>query len=201
MATGSDTESLAIFLGLVVLLLARRTVRQLRGTVYSAGRLFVAAGLYVLLFAVLGGGTLYTAVGTWGTSALLLAPFYLGVPLLAAAVTAPYIRRIVKFETRADGRRYYRLSWHVPVLYLVLFAVRLAAEAAVFGPSGLTAFPPPAPPSILGLYLLVAVDLLFGVSLGLLLGRGAGVYLAHRELPALPSAAAAAQPLPSTGRP
>jgi hypothetical protein len=168
----------------IVFILVRRTYLMLQGTRYSAGRLFGFAGFYVLLFVALAVTTLYAAVATWGSDAYLLFAPYVVVPALAAVLALPYVRRIVRFERRDDGNWYYRLPWHVPVLYLALFIVRIVAEFAVFGVAGLLfTFPLPAPPSVGALAILVVVDLLFGLSLGLLLGRGIGVYLAHRDLP------------------
>lgn len=173
-----------IVLAVFVLILARRTVGQLRGARYSASRLFGFAGLYILLFVALAAATLYAAVTSWGEEAYLLLVPYGAVPVVGAYLAAPYVRRIVRFELRADGQWYYRLSWHVPVLYLSLFVGRIVAEIAVFGLSAvLITFPPPAPPSSAAVFILVGVDLLFGLSLGLLVGRGIGVFRAYRDLP------------------
>jgi hypothetical protein len=184
-----------IVLVFIVLILARRTYAQIQGARFSAERLAVFAGFYVLLFAALAAGTLYAALSAWGTPAYLLVLPYVAVPGVSALMAAPYIQRVVRFELRADGNWYYRLSWHIPVLYLGLFVARIAAEVAVFGGSAvLVTFPPPSPPSLAALYLLVGVDLLFGISLGLLIGRGFGVYRAHRALP--PAEGAPPPPLP-----
>lgn len=165
----------------IVLLIARRTIRQVQGAPVSAGRMFGFAAFYVLLFVALAFGTLYAAVTIWGSNAYALLVPYVAVPAAAGYLAVPYVERVVRFEERGDGRWYYRLSWHVPVLYLALFVVRLVAEVAVFGLSDLLiSFPPPAPGSVAALVVLVVVDLLFGASLGLLLGRGIGVYRAHR---------------------
>ena len=198
MADSSALEGFVVFLAIIVLALARRTVRQLYGTRYSIGRLFGFAGFYVLLFALLAFGTLYAAVGAWGSSADGLIALYVAVPVASAFLAAPYVRRVVRFEQRPDGYWYYRLSWHVPVIYLVLFVARIAAEFAIFGPStAFASYPPPVPPTTLGLAILVGVDLLFGVSLGLLIGRGIGVYRAHRDIPATEVAQQPSPPLPS----
>ena len=173
-----------VLLVLLILLIARRTVAQLQGARFSAGRLFGFAALYVLLFVALAFTTLYAALGAWGSSAYVLLVPYVAVPALGAYLTAPYIRRVVRFERRENGQWYYRLSWHIPILYLALFSARIVAEIAVFGLAGVEfTIPPPAPPSLGALEILIGVDLLFGLSLGLLLGRGVGVYLAHRDLP------------------
>jgi hypothetical protein len=173
----------AVFLVLIVLVVARRTYRQIYGAPYSTGRLFVFAGFYVLLFGFLAFGTLYAAVALWGPDAFLLLVAYGAVPTAAAVLAAPYVERVVRFERRPNGAWYYRLSWHVPVLYLGLFITRIAAEIAIFGLSAvLISFPPPAPPSMAALAILMGVDLLFGLSLGLLVGRGVGVYRAYERL-------------------
>lgn len=188
------TPELLILL-IVVLVLARRTYRQVTGARYSARRLFGFAGFYILLFAALAFGTLYAAVATWGSDALLLLALYLAIPVVAALLASPYVKRVVRFEQREDGTWYYRLSWHVPVLYLVLFVARIGAEVAVFGLSTLLiTFPPPTPPSVASLEVLLGVDLLFGVSLGLLIGRGLGVYWAF---PATEEEPPRSPPLPS----
>jgi hypothetical protein len=195
----SSTETTAlVVLVLLVLVLGRRTVRQLSGTRYSASRLYGFAGLYVLLFGVLAFATLYAAVATWGWAAYGLIPVYVAVPVVAAVLAAPHVRKVVRFERRDGGELYYRLSWQVPVLYLALFLTRIVAEVAVFGLAGVGAsYPPPAPPSASGLVILVVVDLLFGVSLGLLIGRGVGVYQARQELPPATESPASSPPLPS----
>ena len=182
---------------LIVLILARRTYLMLQGTRYSTGRLFGFAGFYILLFLVFAATTLYAAVAFWGSIAYLLIVAYVAVPVAAGFLIMPYVRQIVHFEQRGDGLWYYRLPWHVPVLYLVLFIARIAAEFAVFGVAGLAfTFPLPTPASVGVLVILVVVDLLFGFSLGLLVGRGAGVYRAHQDL-GTGGGAPPAPPLPS----
>jgi len=187
-----------VILALLILFLARRTVRQIQGARFSIGRMVAFAAFYVLLFVALASATLYAAVVTWGANAYLLLAPYIAIPALGAYYAAPYIRRIVRFERPADGTWYYRLSWHLPVLYLALFIARLIAEVAVFGLAGLIiSFPPPPPPSVVALEVLIGVDLLFALSLGLMLGRSLGVVLAHRALPAEPTGPPPSPPLPS----
>ena len=188
----------AILLVLLVFIIARRTFRQVRGARFSPVRLFAFAAFYVLLFAALALTTLYAAVVAWGANAYWLLLPYAAVPVVGAGVAVPYIRRIVRFERRDNGEWYYRLSWHLPVLYLVLFTARIAAEIAVFGLAGIEiSIPPPPPPSVAAVEVLVGVDLLFGLSLGLLVGRGVGVLLAHRDLPPEAPAPPPSPPLPS----
>jgi len=196
-ASPPDISTALIVLLVIVFILARRTYLMLHGTRYSAARLFGFAGFYVLLFVALAFTTLYAAVAAWGSDADLLLVPYVAVPVVAAALVVPYVRRIVQFEQREGGEWYYRLPWHIPLLYLTLFVVRIVAEFAVFGVAGLVfTFPLPAPPSAGALVILVVVDLLFGLSLGLLVGRGIAVYRAHRDLPPA-SGSPPASPLPS----
>lgn len=185
-------------LAIFILIIARRTVRQIQGARFSTARMFAFAAFYVLLFAALAFTTLYAATTTWGPNAYLLLAPYVAVPVVAAYLAAPYVRRIVRFERRDNGDWYYRLSWHVPVLFLALFSARLVAEVAVFGLAGVEiTLPPPLPPSVAALEVLIGVDLLFAVSLGLMVGRGIGVVQAHRKLPSEAAVLPPSPPLPS----
>lgn len=189
--------SSALFVvALIVLLLVRRTIALVAGTRYSPVRLFATAGLYVLLFAALGFTTVYAAEAAWGVTATLLVAAYAAVVVAAAYVASGYVRRIVRFEQREGGQWYYRLPRLVPLLSLGLFVVRFGVELWVFGFSATTSFLPTSLSSGV-VALLIAIDLLFGVSVGLLLGRGAGVYRAFRERSASPPASAS-PPLPDS---
>jgi hypothetical protein len=193
----SDVLDAIIFLALVVVLIARRTYLMIQGTRYSTGRLVVFSAFYVLIFAVLGFATLYAAVGTWGSVAWgLLAP-YAGVPIVTAFLAVPYVRRIVRFDRRADGTWFYRLPWVVPVVYLTLFIARFALEIVIFGFAYVTSFFLPTSLPTALLVILVALDLMFGASAGLLVGRSVGVYRGYRDLP--PPSAAAPLPQGPTG--
>lgn len=176
-----------LFVAILVLIVARRTYLTLSGSRYSPQRLYGFFGFAFLLFALFAGTTLYSALGTWGWFAwLLLAPY--GAAIGAAALAfEPRVRRTAQFETRPDGQTYYRLPWLVPVLYLVLFTSRLAIEVALFGLSSLTSptFPTSLPASVLS--VVVLFDLLYGVSVGLLLGRAVGTTRAYRATEPTPA--------------
>ncbi len=185
----SGLTTAVVFLALIVLILVRRTYRLVRGALYSTARLVGFSVFYSLLFGLFAFTTLYAAVGVWGNLALLLVIPYGAVVAGAALVSAPYIRRIVRFESRADGRWYYRLPMLVPVLYLGLFLLRFAIELVVFGVTPTTTVLPTTLSTPV-LVVLVAVDLLLGVSAGLLIGRSIGVYRAfgERAVPPVPAA-------------
>ncbi len=180
----SDLTPVLIVLGILVVVLARRTYAMVTGTRYSIGRLFGFTAFYVFLFGVLAFSTLYGAVASWGLDAIWLVLPY--VVAGALVVAEPYVRRIVRFERRDHGSWYYRLPLLVPVLYLGLFVLRFGAEILLFGVSAATSFllPTSLPTGLL--VTLVAIDLLFGVSVGLLLGRAIGVYRAFGKLSAVP---------------
>ena len=193
----TSLDSSLLVLALLVFFVVRRTLRVLRGAVYSAARLFAFAGFALAVFALFGSTTLYAAFGTWGPIAWgLLAPYgaTVGTTVL---LTEPRVREDVRFETRGAGEVYYRLSWLVPVLYLVLFIARLAVELLVLGiaPFGTVSFPSTLPTPLL--VTSIAFDLLYAVSVGLLLARATGVRRAY--LRAYP--AARAPPAPEGNRP
>jgi hypothetical protein len=199
-APPSEISSAVLVLLLFVAIIARRTYRMIQGTRYSPGRLFGFAGFYVLLFAGLAFTTLFAAVSAWGLYGELLVIPYAAVPAAAGVVAAPYVRRIVRFERRDDGRWYYRLPWLVPILYLSLFIFRFSLEIVLFGVAFTSSFLLPTSVPTGWLLLLMGVDLLFGISLGVLLGRSVGVYRAFQDLPQEPGSSEA-PPLPSNPSP
>ena len=88
----------------IVLLIVRRTVRQVQGAPVSAVRMFGFAAFYVLLFVALAFGTLSAAVGAWGSDAYGLLALYVAVPAAAGVLAVPYVERVVRFEERGDGQ-------------------------------------------------------------------------------------------------
>ena len=126
-----------LVLGILVVFLARRTYAMVQGARYSAGRLFGFTGFYVFLFALLAIPTLYAAVGAWGLFGWLLLAPYVAVPAAAAVMAVPYVRRIVRFDLRGEGRWYYHLPLLIPVLYLKGISTGDFAEAlsALLGPN------------------------------------------------------------------
>ena len=195
----AQLEPTIVVLAILILLVGRRTYLNLYGARYTAGRMFAFLAYAVLFFVLFAGTTIYTAIGTWGTLAWTLVVPYLAVPAVAGALTLPHVRRAVQFEERADGQTYYRLPWMVPVLYLVLFTLRLVIEVVLFGFSAILS---PTLPTSLPTGVLVVVigfDLLYAVSVGLLVGRAMGVRQAYLERSLArnpPTAPASGEPLP-----
>jgi hypothetical protein len=188
----SSYEGALIFVAIFALILVRRMYALTQGTPYSTVRVFGYAGFSVAVFILLGATTFYVAIGTWGWGALgLLAP-YAAVVVGSTLLVEPHIGRVVEFEERADGETYYRLPILIPLLSTILFIVRVGAELVLLGPNALFAFSQPSAVSPGLVALLVAIDLLYGVSVGLLIGRAIGV---HRAFQA--RTPAAAKPLPA----
>jgi hypothetical protein len=181
--TGPETTGL-IILAIIVLLLVRRTYRLSQGTPYSTTRVFGYGAFSTLVFVVFGASTIYVAVGTWGWTALALIAPYALVVLGAAWVARPRVQALVKFERRSDGQLYYRLPIVIPVVTLVLFVVRASVEVLLFGLNALVTFTLPTSVSVGTLVILIAVDLVYGSSIGLLYGRGLGVRAAYEAGPA-----------------
>ncbi len=179
--TGSVETSL-IILAIIVLIVARRTYSMIQGARYSEVRLFAFGGFALVFFGAFAATTLYVALGVWGMIAWgLLGPYVL-VVVAAAWVTAPHVRKVVRFERREGGQLYYRLPWVIPVLYLILFVARLGIEVVLFGTAALVTFSLPTSLPLVLLVILIGFDLLYGASLGLLFGRGIGVRRAHQDL-------------------
>lgn len=192
MATPAPSQlgSALVVVAILVLIMVRRTYAIATGARYSTTRLFVFASFSTLIFVLFGATTVSVADGTWGSVALALVAPYAAVVVAAAWVAVPYVERRVHFEPRADGQLYYRLPVVVPVLSLVLFLTRLGVEVAVFGLATLASFSLPTSVSSTTLVILIAFDLLYGASVGLLFGRGLGVWKAHE------ARARASAPLP-----
>ncbi len=178
-------ETGVVVLVLIVALMARRTYALSQGTPYSPARVFGYGGFSTLLFVLFGASTIYVAVGTWGWIGLALVAPYAGVVVASAWFVRPHVKARVQFERRADQRIYYRLPILIPVLSLVLFVVRAGVEILLFGLAAIATFTLPTSAPVATLLVLIAVDLLYGISIGMLYGRGFGVRAAFEAGPAL----------------
>jgi hypothetical protein len=170
--TSSDegTIVLLVFVGLIVV---RRVFMMVQGTAVRPGRIVGVAVLFTALF-VLVLASSYFQVPWWS--------FVLdgAVLVVAAIATTAYVREHVVFEWR-NGQWYYKLHPIIIGAYLLLFVVRLAIDLVVLNINPVA--PPTTGPMLTGttLLLVAAVDALFGLSTGLLIGRSVGVYLEYEK--------------------
>jgi len=173
-ASPAITSGLVI-LAILVLFMARRTVALYYGSPYSPTRVFGYGAFQTFLFLFFAASTIYVALGTWGYVGFALVVPYALVVVGAAMAIEPRVRAHVKFETRSDGRVYYRLPIVIPLLTLILFIVRVSVEILLFGLAALFSFSFPTSLPVSALILLIAVDLLYGASIGFVYGRGLAV--------------------------
>ena len=175
----SAVGSTGLLVAIVVFLFVRRIIASVRGTRLSEGRLFGYAALLGGIFA------LTTFAG------ITILPWY-AVPLDLAVVAALgvvsylHVQERVVIERVGPDQWIYRLGPLIPIVYLVLFVVRLGLDLAMlnvqpFGPSGL---PVSLSPTTTVVFLVV--DVLFAASTGLSIGRSVGVYREWQRLRADP---------------
>ena len=187
----ANDASTIVIVAIIVVVIARRVVGMVRGAPVSPPRLFGFAILFGFLFVVGIFSTLsQLPVWTYGLDA--------AVVVVASVLATWYVQRIVVIEWR-NGAWYYRLGVVIPVVYIALFATRLALDAVVLGIDPFA--PPMGGPVLTGtkLGLVTVVDALFAFSTGLLVGRSVGVYLEYKKKAAAgppPASATAPPPTP-----
>jgi hypothetical protein len=168
----TDLSSTVFFVAVIALVYVRRILLSISGTPVSGTRLALYSVFVGVLFAL--------AIVT-GYS---IVPWYL-YPALGAAVVAaffvaePYVRSRVVVEERGAGRWVYRLSPIVPLVYVLLFVVRLLLDLFVLNLDPLVSSFGPVTVSAGAAAVLVVIDVLFALSTGLVLGRNVGVYRAY----------------------
>ncbi|MGA8542747.1 MAG: hypothetical protein WB947_04315 [Thermoplasmata archaeon] len=171
----------AIF-GLIVL---RRAYTLTHGTQVSEGRLLVLPALYILIYAGELAAIDYGAIGSSVANQVYIS-FGLDAVLFAVGVFVSYgytLRHVQLYRAEGETAWSYRLNPLLPVVYVVLFFVRTAIEAAVLN---LSPFAHPsatalAAISLFSLYTLFAIDAMWGLSTGFLIGRNAAVYHEWQE--------------------
>jgi hypothetical protein len=171
-ALGNEAPILAIY-GILFLVVIRRSVLLSRGVPVSTNRLIGQAALYLFLFVLtVALDILVLPTWTFGVD--------IGVLVVGAIVASVHVRRVTQFWIRPDGQWMYRLGILLPALYLSLYAVRVVVELVVlpdpFGSTG-----PIAALTLGQQEALAAVDALFALSAGMLVGRSIGVYQAYQE--------------------
>lgn len=183
--------SAIVIIAIIVFYQARRTYALYQGTTYSTIRIFAFGTFTTIFFAFFAVETLYVAVSTWGSIALALIVPYAAIVVGFAFAIEPVVHRLVKFEDLGDGQVFYRLPIVVPLMTTVLFVIRVAVQIWVLGIASIATFTIPTSLPVDALVILIVFDLVYGISVGLLYGRGFGVRRAFLERgkvsPALPS--------------
>lgn len=188
-----------VFVALIGFIILRRAWVMTHGAPVSVTRLVVLPILYILIYV---GELAAVGYGAFGTSFAnqVWAAFGADVVLFAVGVWVAYgytLAHVRVYRNEGDTAWMYRLNAVLPVLYVVLFFARTAIETVVLS---LSPFEFPTAATFVGisplsLYLLFAVDALWGLSTGFLLGRSAGVYHEwQQKLAAAPTAPDAALP-------
>lgn len=147
-------------------------VRMVRLVVLPVGYLALYVGeLAAIGYGVLGTSQAVPVYAGFGVDAGLL--------LLGVWVAYRYTRAHVHvYQDPGSSAWMYRMESLLPVLYVALYFIRTGIETVVLGLSPLV-FPTAATfvgVSPLSLYLVFAVDALWGLSTGFLLGRSGAVY-------------------------
>lgn len=175
MASFTSGELIAIVIQLlIVLLVLRRSYAMVGGVPYSAPRLVLLPGLILVI---------------WGLDeleSLLLTPWALpylialdvALLLVAAFGVAGVAQRMTRVDRGESGQWTYRIGFSLAALFLVAFVLRLALALALFPSSLEFGAPPGGYPPVAQQLALAAIDALFSLSAGLLVGRSVGIYRA-----------------------
>jgi hypothetical protein len=174
-----------LFVALFALLVLRRSYRMMHGTPYRVGLLVVLPIFYLVIYAaelsVLAAVGVTTRLATEAYASLAVD---IALVIVGTFFAYRYVRKdVVLYRPEGSSVLYYRLSPLLPIVYVVLFVVRTVIAAVLLGESPF-AFPMPAsieslPPILL--LTLSAVDALWGLSTGFLIGRSLGVYRAGQQ--------------------
>jgi hypothetical protein len=189
----NQTAIAYVFVALLGLIILRRAYRLTQGVPISTGRLLVLPAVYVLLYVAELAAIGYGGFGSSVTIELYVS-YAVDAALVVAGIVVAYGYTLQHLEIyRPEGTIAwsYRMSPLLPVLYVVLFFVRIGIETAILNESPFV-FPVPgalAGISVLALYLLFTVDALWGLSTGFLVGRSVAVYREWRAKLATPGAA------------
>ena len=164
-STGADYSSVYIFLGILLLVVVRRSkVSKVRAIVFS-GYYVALALLFTAMSFLYGGATAVDAV--------------LYVAIGAAGVYGSYIYsdRRIGFWKGADGSIYYKGAVIIYIIYLIGLLARIAIDLAFIGPQAFTftMSPSSTSPSATAVDAGVIADCLLALGAGLLVGRNARV--------------------------
>ncbi|HTT15534.1 MAG TPA: hypothetical protein VMG81_07180 [Thermoplasmata archaeon] len=169
-----------LFVAVFGLLVLRRAYRMTQGTPLRSSTILVMPVFYLLIYSAEIAVFLFAGAGT---SLANVAYAFLAADLVLLVVGALLAyawvgRHVELYRPEGSQRLYYRLNPLLPVVYVVLFFVRVGLAAAFLGE---TPFAIPSTSSIAGLsfslfLLLGAIDALWGLSTGFLIGRNISVY-------------------------
>lgn len=180
----TSAEATAIVVQLIIVLfIVRRSYRMAQGVPYSLARLLLVPILILAL---------------WGASelgAILLIPWALPyLIVLDAAIlvaTAALLTGVAEGMTRVtrdpSGAASFTISFSLAAIYLATFLVRLGLAAALFPSSLEIGAPVGGYPPYDQQLVLAAIDAVYSLSAGLLVGRAIGIY---RKIARAPAAAA-----------
>lgn len=144
-APSIPSQDFGVVLIALALYLTLRLYRNMKGTKYSAARVYLAPMIYLVLVIV---------------SIVELPPSYIGIAVVAVAIVIGYAigRRLAggaKFFEK-NGTTYYKRSPTIMVIWLVSFIIRFSVEYVVLPDAALIA---------------IAVEVLLAFTTGMIIGE------------------------------
>ena len=173
-APGSS-ETILIFIALILILAVRRVYRIYRGTHFSLGRTVLFAAVYVLLGAGFSGASFYEGVPVY------ISPLYALIAAASAVASYRLADRRITFWRGADGSLFFKGGVGIYLVYLVGLIARLSIDYAVIGPSAFS-FAPGFTLTGTALQGTIATDLLLMFGVGLLIGRNIRTIMRYRRI-------------------
>ncbi len=173
----SEGYLIVALFGLFVL---RAGFRLMNGVPARTGRLLVLPGLYIAIFVAELAGVWFAGTGS-GIAELTYVALAADIALVGVGILLAYRyteRTVELYRPDGETRWFYRLSPLLPVLYVALFFVRVGIETVILGeaPFSIPTVAQFDTISTVSLYTLFAVDALWGLTTGFLVGRNAAVY-------------------------
>ena len=182
------------FVALFGFIVLRRAYRLTQGVPLRLVRVLVFPALLVVVYVADLAAITYGAAGSTVESQLY-ASLAVDAALVGVGTFFAYgyaLRRVELYRAEGETRWSYRMNAWTQIVYVALFFVRTAIESVVLN---LSPFSTPsatqlAAVSPFALFALFAVDALWGVSTGFLIGRNAAVYHLWRQKLAEPASPA-----------
>ncbi|MGI0130102.1 MAG: hypothetical protein ACREEC_08155 [Thermoplasmata archaeon] len=167
-----------LFVAVVILIIVRRTVGQIRGVRLRMGWLIGTPVILGLIYVALMYSIYYAGLASEFSVATIVGAVSDGAAVVVGVILARrHAARTLEIwpGTPPDTEWYYRIGPIVPLLYVVLYAARVLIELIVVGvapftvPTTLNGLAP------LAVYSLLAVDVAWGASTGMVIGRNFAV--------------------------